>query len=157
MALLARSVVVAALVGFTMTAGCYDPTLAECKVTCAADGDCAGDQTCGSGGLCVGAGVSTCAAEQPDAGPAPTTVMLHVMVEGKGSVQVDASPLMICGAFGNGGDCMFGVKTQMAHHLVASPQGNRMFSMWNGACAGSDPTCTLTPTMAVAVGAKFTN
>lgn len=157
MALLARTALAAALAGLAAVAGCYDPTLTDCKVTCAANTDCAGDQTCGSGGLCVGPGVSTCAGEQPDAGPAATTVMLHVMVDGKGSVQVDSNPLMVCGAFGNGGDCMFGVKTQTAHHLVASPQANRAFAMWTGACAGSDTTCTVTPTMAVTVGAKFVN
>jgi hypothetical protein len=33
--------------------GCYSPSLRDCKVSCAAPGDCAGDQVCGSDGLCA--------------------------------------------------------------------------------------------------------
>ena len=153
MALLARFALAATVAGLASAAtACYDPTLSDCKVTCTADTSCAGDQVCGSGGFCVGTGAPTCTGEQPDAGPAPTMVVLHVTVMGKGSVEVDANPLMLCGT---AGDCTFAVKAHTAHMLVASPQVNRTFAMWSGACAGSASTCTLTPSMAVTVGAKF--
>ena len=152
MALLARLAVV---VGTLALAACYDPDLRDCTVTCKLASDCAGDQTCGPAGLCVGPGATSCSAsEQPDAAVA-ATVVLHVTVDGKGSVVVDAKPAMTCVAAGNHGDCTYAIAAQTAHHLVAAPQAGRSFMTWAGACTGSATTCAITPSDATTVGATF--
>jgi hypothetical protein len=66
-------------------AGCYSPSLRDCKVSCAAPGDCAGDQVCGEDGLCAapelagqcGAlqGDPIDAAARADAAPRPDAAM----------------------------------------------------------------------------------
>jgi len=151
--MIARAAVLAALL-----AGCYDPDLRDCAVTCRAQTDCAGDQTCGSDGYCIGPGATACSPDdEPDARPAPTMVTLHVTIDGKGSVMLDSMPLLTCGLAGASEDCTWQIETETVHHLVATPEPTRTFAMWTGDCVGSTTTCTMTPTAAATVGAKFNN
>ena len=154
MVVLARGIAVA----FAMVAsGCYEPALRDCTVTCHAPTDCADGQACGPDGLCVGPSAQACSAEGPDAAIPATTIKLHVTIDGKGAVVVDDNPALTCAASGPHGDCTFDVTSRSVHRLVATPDGNRGFTMWMGACAGTSTTCTLTPSGATTVGAKFGN
>jgi hypothetical protein len=146
--------------------GCYDPDLRDCTVTCKLASDCAGDQTCTSG-LCVDETTKSCAApDRPDAGakvdammspPPPAMVMLHVTVNGKGTVTLDGNHLTMCVAIGDSADCMWNVTTAAAHVLDEAPQVGRSFATWSGACSGSATTCTLQLTADATVGAMFNN
>ena len=100
-------------------AGCYDPIVRDCTVTCAGSGDCEHGQAC-SGGYCVAVGepAATCShGEKPDASGA-SPVALHVVVMGSGRVEVDA-------ALSCTDDCMFQVAAGVTHELVASRTGTR--------------------------------
>jgi hypothetical protein len=146
----------AAALAILCAAGCYDPALRDCTITCGGSGDCADGQTC-AGGYCVASGqlAGTCkAADKPDAAVAKAT--LHVMVMGGGKVDVDA-------ALSCDDDCMFDLDANVPHELVATPQAERKFQMWTGACLGATTTCTVTlpeitmtpPPPVVQVAAKF--
>jgi hypothetical protein len=163
MAVLIRSL---ALVGALAAAcaGCYDPLLRDCTVTCKLPTDCAPEQTCGHDGFCVGSAADLCtiSGDHPDAAPVdkvdaapPKTIDLHVTVTGMGSVVVDDEPAMTCSATPISATCTYEVTADTAHHLVARPQPPRAFMAWTGACSGSATTCAVTPTADTDVGAMF--
>jgi hypothetical protein len=52
MDLLRRLAGIALGLGVALGAGCYQPTLRDCTVTCSGADDCAGDQVCGLDGYC---------------------------------------------------------------------------------------------------------
>jgi hypothetical protein len=61
---------VARIAALLALAGCYDPELRDCTVTCATPADCAGGQLCSQDGFCVGrafAGACTQHVLPPDA------------------------------------------------------------------------------------------
>lgn len=154
MALLARSLLAAVVL-----AGCYDPALHDCTVTCGGSDDCADGQECRAG-TCVaeGAPADVCTnADKPDSGMAVgDEVPLHVQVNAsngdKGEVVVDGDPDKHCV-----NDCTFQVLRGKPHQLVATPAEDHHFRMWSDACVGVLPTCVVTPVTdaMVTVGAKF--
>ena len=63
MAVVTRAALAAAV---ALAAGCYDPALRDCTVTCAGAGDCASGQVCGADHFCAAPSVAgTCG--KPDA------------------------------------------------------------------------------------------
>ena len=148
-------------------AGCYSPAERDCTVTCTAAKDCVGGQVCGGDHYCAAPDVAGhCSAT--DAAPAPrdamrdgdderdaastiyVTLTVNIGGTGKVSVQGLASCTMPM--------CMFQVPAGQPLVLTESQtQPDKMFQLWQLACAsaGTQPTCALTPTMPVKVGAKF--
>jgi hypothetical protein len=131
-----------------VVAGCYEPDLASCKVTCGSTDNCAHGQTCADG-FCVSAG-DTCNPEGPLDGPTATR-MLHVMIMGNGSVTV-----------ANAGtckdDCMYALAdgaTISATWIETS--GGHPFKMWTTPnCMAQGQTCAFTLSMPNAtLGAMF--
>lgn len=175
-------VLAAALALAVALAGCYSPSLRDCTVSCAREGDCAQGQVCGSDGLCaapdvagrcagaapvdarppelpdaplpVDAGVAIDAAPPPDAPPA--NVALRIQIDGKGTVIVDGRSA--CSSSGpQRGDCTFDVTRGVAITVRAVQfPGDQPFSSWTSAtCRGSDPMCTFTPMAATSLMARF--
>jgi hypothetical protein len=68
---------------------------------------------------------------------------------GNGSV-ASADKLLSCGS-----KCAAGVNAGTLMTLTASPASGNAFTGWDGACAGSDPTCSLTVNEALNVSATF--
>ncbi len=165
MALL-RSVAIALLV-----AGCYDPSLRDCTVTCHGAGECASGQVCGADGYCAAPSVAgTCKA--PDArgsdidapltdidaplidaplidaqmfdAPPPDApgAQLHITITGKGKV-VDSTGTIQC--LGPPGDCLFGAEPGQMITLTAVGNTAHPFVDWTTAnCMGMGATCTVT-------------
>lgn len=146
---------------------CYSPAERDCTVTCSAAKDCIGGQVCGADHYCAMPDVAGhCSAtdaaaaprdamnDSPDNTDAPKTVLvaLTVTIGGTGRVSVDG--IAACSM----PMCVFQVPAGQPITLSESQiQPDKMFQLWQLACAsaGSQPTCALTPTMAVKVGAKF--
>lgn len=142
-------------------AGCYAPDARNCTVTCAAAKDCIGAQVCGADHFCAAPDVAghcsavDAAVRSPDARrDAPPDgedhdVTLTLMIMGKGTVAVDA--ITSCG-----GNCIVKVPAGVMRTLTATPDDpDKPFQMWMNACTGTVPTCTLTPTTDLQIGAKF--
>jgi hypothetical protein len=165
--------VVAALAGL---AGCYEPSLRDCTVSCSSLRDCAGDQLCGSDGLCASPDLAgRCATQTPDApvrdasttpddaapGDAempdvPALIALRVQVTGKGSVVVDGHG--ICSSQGaQHGDCTYDIAPNVAQTVHALPvQLDQVFASWTSVtCSGQVATCTFTPSNPTVITAKF--
>ncbi|HLL23742.1 MAG TPA: hypothetical protein VK427_16500 [Kofleriaceae bacterium] len=148
----------------TLATACYSPDIRECAVTCANADDCAPGQSCGGDGLCASEGVTCSAIASTDAGvdgagtppdaATPATVKLVVRIDGRGDVKI---PSVGDCEGGNGqSQCMFDVKTGVAITLQVMPKNNWMFVRWEDACLGqSTAACTLTPTAALQVRARF--
>jgi len=148
-------------------AGCYSPAERDCTVTCTAAKDCIGGQVCGADHYCAAPSIAghcsaTDAATTPRdamhdsdedtdaASPIYVTLTVNIGGAGKVSVQGIATCSMPM--------CMFQVPAGQPLTLSEmQTQSDKMFQMWQGDCAsaGSQPTCALTPTTAVKVGAKF--
>jgi uncharacterized repeat protein (TIGR02543 family) len=77
---------------------------------------------------------------------------LDVGILGDGAGFVSSSP----GGISCGSDCSEVYDAGTMVTLTASPQGGATFTGWTGACAGTNPTCTVTMTSALSVGAQFT-
>lgn len=181
MAVLARVAALAAVV----LAGCYDPALRDCTVTCHAAGDCASGQVCGTDGFCAAASVAGTCRTRPDARETVDTrpgdpdaavdakvdarvdarvdaappdapgAQLHILITNKGKV-VDSTSTITC--LSPPGDCLFGAEpgTMITLTAVASnPQ--HAFDQWTDAnCMGQPATCTVTIVAPVTtVNAKF--
>ncbi len=101
-------------------------------------------QACPSGQRCeAGACVSP---------PAPTMRELTVTVSGSGRGRVSSSPSGIdCTA----GTCNASYTEGTTVTLTASPTGSDRFGGWTGACSGTSPSCTVTLSAALSVGARF--
>ncbi|HEU4730944.1 MAG TPA: hypothetical protein VFT22_23775 [Kofleriaceae bacterium] len=150
-------------------AGCYEPSLRDCTVSCASKRDCATGQVCGNDGLCASPEVAGhCASQGPegdvphDAGArdaaidGPTLVNLHVMIAGKGNVLVDG--IGVCSsADPQRGDCTFQIAPHVAQTVHAVMiELDQVFIGWTSAtCKGQYATCTFTPPGATTVSAKF--
>jgi hypothetical protein len=143
-------------------AGCYSPEARDCTVSCTAANDCIKGQVCGADHFCAAPSVAGhCSAVdaavmrpdgkkddgKPDAGPDDVTLTINIM--GHGSVQVDT--VMTCDM-----SCMVKVPAGVMRTLTAvADDPDKPFQMWMNACTGPMPTCTLTPTMNLMIGAKF--
>ncbi len=150
-----------------LAAGCYNPDLRDCAVTCTAQTGCADGEVCGADGLCSGPGV-TCNHEAIDAANHATVdahetpdatvvdVSLHLMIMGSGRVIVNTT--LTCDSQGSqNGNCTFSVPAHVASNLFAmAEQANHPFMMWSGTgCTGSLPQCTFTPTQDITIDAMF--
>ena len=176
MAMVMRTAAVAVAVAL---AGCYDPAVRDCTVTCHGAGECASGQVCGADGYCAAPAVAgTCAAADaratidaprtidgpggsdaavdaaidaapPDAAPA----QLHVtVVSGKGMV-VDSTGTLTCST-----DCLFpAIPDQMITLTAVGMGAAHPFKDWTTSnCMGMGPTCTVTIVAPVTtVGASF--
>jgi hypothetical protein len=151
-------------------AGCYNPSLRDCTVTCHGASDCAGGQVCGDDGYCAAPAIAgTCKAPDarestdapdvadgpfdapvdgtPDAAPA----QLHLTITGKGKVS-DPSGTITCMT-----DCLFPAIPNDTITLTAVGSGGHPFQDWTTAnCMGMGATCTVTIVAPVTtVTAKF--
>jgi hypothetical protein len=140
-------------------AGCYDPTLRDCTVSCSVAGDCIGGQICGADHLCASADLAGRCDQTAtvDARPASDaaidaglSVQLHVRVDGSGSVVLD----------GGGSctkDCMLPAPLGQPATLRAVQTDRKfVFAEWTSlACAGQGASCMLTPIVPTDVHAKF--
>lgn len=167
-----------AIFGLALVAGCYEPRLRDCTVSCAADSECTGGQVCGDDGFCAApdiAGRCTTPSEgRPDAPPAPDAavpldapaidaaapdasplIVLRVQVTGRGAVAVDGRGLCTTAA-PQRGDCMYDIPRGVPQTLRALAAPDHVFETWTGAvCKGADAICTFTPVAATTVAAKF--
>ena len=171
MAFLVRVVAAASLL-----ASCYSPDLRDCTVSCASSADCAGAQVCNASHLCAekdvacstmttmpprdAASDSTVPADARNAPPVdaappppidapPPPVIVHLHVDGHGTLTTGTT---VCQD-----DCNVSVAPGTPVNVVAQGLGDQHFVGWTmGPCVGSQlPTCALTPTMNVTVGARF--
>jgi hypothetical protein len=143
------------LVTAALAAGCYDPELRDCAVTCHGAGDCAGGQVCGADGFCAAPDVAgTCRsarAEPPDAALA----QLHVTVQGAGEI-ADISGTFTCTK-----DCTYARAPGTTVTLVATGLDDHDLDRWTAGCStqgaqAQDATCTITIAAPITtVGAKF--
>jgi hypothetical protein len=164
-----------------LIAGCYEPALRDCTVTCHGVHECAEGQVCGADGFCASpARAGSCAstraaadaaanasdaAPRPDAAQPPdasgpdagSVASLSIMIVGRG--QVSVSPLGVtCDATGaSGATCSYPVTIGDALVLTATPHNKKdVLTGWSGACAGTASSCTLSPRAGTtAVGATF--
>jgi len=141
-------------------AACYSPEARDCTVSCTAAKDCINGQVCGADHFCAAADVAghcsaVDAAVRPSDGrhdalqDADDEVTLTLMIMGHGTVAVDA--ITSCGD-----NCKIKVPAGVMRTLTATPDDpDKPFQMWMNACSGTVPTCTLTPTTDLQIGAKF--
>jgi hypothetical protein len=80
---------------------------------------------------------------------------MPVTISGAGSVMISAASgsaaATTCST-----SCSYLFQPGIALSLAASPNSNSLFSGWSGACSGTSPTCTFTPSANAAVSAAFT-
>jgi len=131
-------------------AGCYEPTLRDCTVTCAAADPCASGQVCGGDGYCVGEVGARCTApvdaHLDAAGP---TFALHVTVMGHGGVTVVGGGTCTT-------DCTYALPRDRDVSATEMGAGNHQFQMWTTPnCAGQVPSCMFTLTGPQSLGARF--
>lgn len=146
-----------ALLLCAVLAACYDPGAVNCTVSCAGTGECAAGQLCGSDGFCAEPEVAG-HCSTADGGAGGSAVTLKIAIMGKGKVTVggvgDCDSEESSGS-GPAGQCMFMVPMGVVRTLAAVENHDKEFKSWSQACAGSEPSCTITPTAAISVGARF--
>jgi hypothetical protein len=127
-------------------AGCYDPTTADCTVTCSGSDECASGQTCGSDGYCAAPDV---------AGGCVEPVALAIEIEGDGTVAI--AGIGECDSrMATDHRCIYMVAPSQPRQLSATPNGDKDFKHWTSTCVGETATCVITPVTDVTrVGAKF--
>ncbi|HEY6177064.1 MAG TPA: hypothetical protein VIX73_21555 [Kofleriaceae bacterium] len=164
--------VLTAIAAAALLAGCYEPALRDCTVSCQAPGDCASGQVCGADRMCAAPEIAGhCARIAPDAGaspdarlePAPDarpdaspTVRLTVMVMGKGSVVIDGTTT--CSSLDpQRGNCAYDVAPGIAITAQAMAiQLDQTFTRWTSETCGGEPArCTFTPDAATVISARF--
>lgn len=145
------------------TAGCYEPSLRDCALTCATDADCARGQVCSGGDFCAATGTTCAAFESPidaltvtttdgttagaDAPVAPppdasvptpdapsTNATLVVSVKNKGEVQVVGVGTCMNDDQNSTKTCAYGVIAGAHLSAVASATaGGHPFVKWDDA------------------------
>jgi hypothetical protein len=148
-----------------LVAGCYEPDVRDCTVSCEVADECADNQVCGSDHMCAAPDMAGRCKAMGSAGSNGSggsggsneddKVALHVMINGHGKVVIDT--LATCDAEGGShGDCTVMVPKTVVRSLTAIPREEDGFVGWTtAACAGQDATCTVTPLAAIVVGVKF--
>jgi hypothetical protein len=134
-----------------LAAGCYEPRLAPCKVSCGSAADCAQGDACGTDGFCVAVAGDRCTSEGPGDATIAMPLALHVTVMGNGSVTVT-----------DGGTCKDTCMYTFAQGVAITAMwiqtsGGHAFSGWTTPnCLTQGQTCTFTlaPTTAM-LGARF--
>ena len=143
-----------ALLLLPFVAACYAPDVVDCTLACEAAGDCAEGQVCGADHLCAAPEMAGHCKQMTQ--PTDDKVPLRVTISGHGKVAIDSFGM--CDSNGaTDGDCTVMVPKNIVRHLTAIPTDeDRSFERWTTTnCAGQDSSCTLTPTGATLVGAKF--
>lgn len=154
-----------------LLAGCYDPTLKDCTVSCAADTDCAHGQTCAAGGWCAAEG-ETCTAQMlpidapvtkpidappvtPD-GPTPNA-QLRVTVKNVGSVVVSGVGTCTNASQNQMMTCTYGVFSGTSITATATvTAGGHQFDKWmDPICKSQDASCMFTALPLTAIEADF--
>ena len=138
-----------------LVAGCYDPSLRDCTVTCTGADQCAHDQVCGMDGFCVAASADRCTGAMLPVDAAidapPPTFALHVTVMGHGSVTVAGTAGGTCTA-----DCTYKLPQNSSVTATEMEEGSHQFQMWTTPnCAGRQDTCTFTLAAPQNLGARF--
>lgn len=142
-----------------LVAGCYEPVLTDCTVTCRSDADCGGDQRC-AGGQCAREGFA-CSGDPPgidaspatplDAGadaPPPDTApipqgILRIEIVDRGKVHV---PDQATCDSELADECTYVVVLGVPLVLEAEPHDNRFLEKWEEACKHQvGPTCVIAP------------
>lgn len=130
---------------------CYSPDLPDCVVACQAADECGEGQTCidgvcrTQGATCEGSGSTT---------PPVAKVELEVTIEREGAVVVDG--VGTCQSEESRHTCSWMVRAGSEVVLEARELDDHDFDKWTTAnCAGQDATCSLVPTEATTVVAKF--
>ncbi len=161
MALLAARVGAAFVVATATVAGCYQPDLRDCTVTCAGPGECAHGQVCGDDGYCASADVAgSCATHglpdahrAADARPAPdarlapdamqVAASLHVTIKARGEVVVAPVGVTCEAVDDKGASCMYDVFVGEAVTLTEmTTHGGDTFMGWmHPGCTGTVTTC----------------
>lgn len=125
-----------AMLALVVTAGCYDPDLPDCTLTCNGNDSCGPGQVCGNDGYCAAPAVAgTC-------GPAVEMAQLVIRVDRKGRVTLD-NPAFACESTGGMQTCTTMVpKTGWTDlHAVRT---DKEFERWTSLrCAGQGETCHL--------------
>jgi hypothetical protein len=136
-------------------AGCYAPEARDCTLSCSAAKDCVNGQVCGADHFCAAPGVAG-HCSMTDAGPppidAPTEhdITLTISIMGNGAVAVDGFAACTMDM------CMVKLPIGVARTLTAQQtKPDKQFQMWMDGCSGAMPTCTVTPTADLHVGARF--
>jgi len=147
---------------------CYSPSLRDCTVSCASASDCASGQVCASG-LCTSPDTGTC--ERVDAGvhdaaaashidaaviDAPPTVIVHVQIDGKGTVVLDNYGA--CSSQnGQNGNCSFTVTAHAAQTIRVSllPPGDPFVGWTSMTCKTAGAVCSFTPSGPTTIVGKF--
>jgi hypothetical protein len=153
------------------SAGCYEPELRDCTLTCNEASDCASGQVCGSDHFCAAPDIAgKCSSLPSDAGSnardagidaaklpdAATHGQLAVAIEGEGRVTVtgfgtcDKAPPQ-------NGQCTYVVPLNASVTVTAQSHSDWYFDKWTTAACAMTPvaTCTFTFTTSTPVGAKF--
>lgn len=167
-------------------AACYSPTLRDCTLSCADESECADGQVCGTDHLCAAPAIAgSCAAllasdggvvdaraapadaahghhddaaAPPVDATSPTLVVLHLQIDGQGSVVVVGGGTCDSSSGMPPGNCLMNVLPGIPLQLDATPHAGSQFQNWSGGpCDGQGATCVVTPTMSVDIQAKFKN
>lgn len=156
-----------------LVAGCYEPVLTDCTVSCSSDLDCGGDQWCVDG-QCAREGYACSAPASIDASPVtpgdtavdagtdaeppPDTPVpqgtLRIRIEDQGRVHV---PDQATCDSQHDSECTYTITLGVPLGLEADPHGNRFLEKWEEACKNQlGPVCVITPTkQETRVTAKF--
>jgi hypothetical protein len=140
-----RRLTLASLV-LALGAGCYEPEMLDCTITCEAPGDdCADGQVCGSDHLCAAPDLAGhCQSYEAQA----SVVTIEVVINGDGSVSVDG--VGSCDSrTATASTCRFTATREQPLQLTANKSGAGEFERWKEACAGALATCVITPVMAL--------
>jgi hypothetical protein len=153
-------------------AGCYEPELRDCTLTCSEASDCAGGQVCGSDHFCAAPAIAgRCSSLPGDAGSngrdggvdppkmdarvdappdAPTHVTLTISIEGQGIGTCDeAAP--------QNGQCAFDVPINALVTVQAQSYSDWHFEKWTTVACITVPiaSCTFYASVSTPVGVKF--
>ncbi len=138
-----RAVLLAAAI-----AGCYNPQLGTCEVTCGTDSPCPADLVCKPDGFChTPDDTSTCTN-----GPVTLTV---ATIGNSGSITSTPAGISCSGSAGSAG-CIEVFAGGTAIVLTAHPSGDQFVSWAGDECGSSTSlTCMFTIEMATAVSGTF--
>lgn len=134
-------------------AGCYEPDVRDCTVTCSGPDECAAGQVCGSDGMCAAPeAAGHCA---PGSGSAPPRVSLRITVDGHGEVLVEGRATCVSDGDTHDG-CTYPLATGTIVALHAHAlDDDKPFDRWTGGCTGQSASCTLVMAAETTVGARF--
>ena len=146
-----------ALLALSLLAGCYEPELRDCAVTCSSTDECGDGHVCAEG-VCR-APNATCEPEPGPGMPEPREVAIRVVVEGeRGMVVVE--DVGTCRLEEDDDDrrstacdwrVITGTQLVVEAHSLGQP-----FERWTSStCAGQDASCSVVVDAALEIKARF--